>query len=55
MVPPKDFYYPILKLHSISAVVNLLARNNVSINYVKVNTYGGTIYFAGVCVYAIYA
>ena len=28
MVPPKGAYWPILKLHSILAVANLLAHNN---------------------------
>ena len=36
----KGVYLPILKLHSILAVANLLAHNNITINnyYVKVNS-----------------
>ena len=30
MIPPKGVYLPISKLHSISAVANLFAHNNVS-------------------------
>ena len=30
MVPPNGVYLPILKVHSILAVVNLLAHNNIS-------------------------
>ena len=30
MVPPKDVYLPISKLHSMLAVANLLAHNNKS-------------------------
>ena len=30
MLPPKGIYLPISKLHSILAVVNLLAHNNIS-------------------------
>ena len=58
MLPPKGVYLPILKLHSILAVANLLAHNNISqICYcgqisLQVNcsfsnslTFGGNIYF----------
>ena len=35
---PKGFYVPISKLHSISALVNLLALNNITISYyVQIN------------------
>ena len=30
MVPPKGVYLPFLKVHSILAVANLLAHNNIS-------------------------
>ena len=60
-VTPKGVYMPILKLHSILAVANLLAHNNksqicycgqISLQSAAVNcsfsgTYGGNIYFAG--------
>ena len=58
---PKGVYLPILKLHSILAVVNLLAHNNKSQicycgqislqsaadNWSFYDTFGGNIYFAG--------
>ena len=33
MVPPKGVYFPISKLHSISAVVNFLVHNNLGLCY----------------------
>ena len=62
---PKYFYLPILKLHLILAVVNLLAHNNksqicycgqISLQSAAVNcsfcdTVGGIIYFAAPCTY----
>ena len=33
MVPPMVFICPFLKLHSILAVVNLLAHNNITMSY----------------------
>ena len=61
MLPPKDVYLPISKLHPILAVANLLAHNNksqicycgqISLQSAAVNcsfsdTFGGIIYFAG--------
>ena len=51
---PKVFYLLILKGHAILAVANLLAHGNVTLSYyvqlnsqLRVNTFGGTIYFAG--------
>ena len=39
MVPLTGFYLPISKLHSILAVANLLAHNNITISYyVQVNS-----------------
>ena len=39
MEPPKGVYLPISKLHSILAVANLLAHNNITISYyVQVNS-----------------
>ena len=39
MVPPEGVYLPIAKLHSISAIANLLAHNNITISYnVEVNS-----------------
>ena len=60
-VTPKGVHLPISKLHSILAVVNLLAHNNksqicycgqISLQSAAVNcwffdTFGGNIYFAG--------
>ena len=47
-VPPKDVYLPISKLHSILAIANLLAHNNLSLlcAMAQLNTFEGTIYFA---------
>ena len=61
MLPPKGVYLPILKLHSILAVANLLAHNNISqicycgqiclqsaaVNSSFPDNFGGNIYFAG--------
>ena len=47
MVLSKGFNLPISKLHSILAVANLLAHNNLgSCYYGQVKTFGGSIYFA---------
>ena len=45
MVPSKGFYLPFSKLHSILAVANLLAHNNLGRNG-QAKTFGGTFYFA---------
>ena len=60
MLPPKCVHLPISKLHSILAVANLLAHNNISqicycgqislqsaaVNCSFSDTLGGNIYFA---------
>ena len=44
----KGVNFPISKLHLILAVANSLAHNNLWFCYYgQVNTFGGTIYFAG--------